>query len=80
MGKFMLFVQEGHAIYSGGGGLRSEEFDYQQSNITLLKAQLKVSAHCKYFFPVWRVGYQILGIKAGGEYISEDFFSRKYQK
>ena len=26
--------------------LRSEDFDYQQSNITLLKAQLKVKDYC----------------------------------
>merc|ERR1719412_2416613 len=36
--------KESHSVYSPAplSPLRSEEFDYQQSNITLLKAQLKL--------------------------------------
>jgi hypothetical protein len=40
-----MFLQESRGLYSPPAPLsplRSEEFDYQQSNITLLKAQLKV--------------------------------------
>merc|ERR1719447_283719 len=43
----MAESQDNHGIYSPApiSPLRSEEFDYQQSNITLLKAQLKLITH-----------------------------------
>merc|ERR1719412_4146 len=39
--------KESHSVYSSAplSPMRREEFDYQQSNITLLKAQLKLVTH-----------------------------------